>query len=685
MTFILNLAIGIIFVFLVFSLVVSAANELVLSLWKRREQLLKEGIGELLHDRHFLSNACDLYAHPLIGAMSRSEKGQPNYIPKQTFISALLDLVSPANAGVPRTLEQIRAAIQKLAPGGVKSLQEGVTKWDGPAETKTALSDALASIDEVDVRKQPIVDAIEALTKKRLSALALVEKRADVDTDPALKAELDGYLATLEGRTDEAATATAAKIRAALPPSPSTDTALKEGLLTMVSLLWDKDFEVQYQKLGAIGSAAQLGSQRAVLEAFVSEANPAAKHYPWTWKAGVGVAVLLFVLVVAEWWADPFTRELFRVAAVVLGAATSFVWHWLQKKEPAVAAAATKVWLATEIQLYLSRQKLSASLTALLDDAGHDLDSFKARVGDWFDNSMRRVTGWYKNQTQFYLFALGLILAGAANVDAIHIMRYLAKDPVATANFADAIVQATAPARQKEEAYKAAKDTWEPHQARYKELEDKSTRSAEEEEEFKGLRANKAAVDNAEAELNRALRALTGTAPPPDTAATATAPAGAAPAGTPAPKALQTAQADAKAIADSMRQAISSVGGTSIPMGWGAAERSYFLAELTADEKTSKAAEIKAAKADPHWKPDFWQRLVIKLLPDDANKDLSLNFRVDRSHCFSAILGFVLTALAGSLGAPFWFDTLNKVITVRSAGKKPEEQPTNEKKTDADH
>lgn len=39
--------------------------------------------------------------------------------------------------------------------------------------------------------------------------------------------------------------------------------------------------------------------------------------------------------------------------------------------------------------------------------------------------------------------------------------------------------------------------------------------------------------------------------------------------------------------------------------------------------------------------------------------------------------GWLLTALAASLGAPFWFDMLNKVISIRSAGKAPEEKPKN--------
>jgi hypothetical protein len=37
------------------------------------------------------------------------------------------------------------------------------------------------------------------------------------------------------------------------------------------------------------------------------------------------------------------------------------------------------------------------------------------------------------------------------------------------------------------------------------------------------------------------------------------------------------------------------------------------------------------------------------------------------------LLGWMLTILAISLGAPFWFDMLNKLVNIRSAGKSPDE------------
>jgi hypothetical protein len=49
------------------------------------------------------------------------------------------------------------------------------------------------------------------------------------------------------------------------------------------------------------------------------------------------------------------------------------------------------------------------------------------------------------------------------------------------------------------------------------------------------------------------------------------------------------------------------------------------------------------------------------------------------SAVFSKIFGLLATALAASLGAPFWFDLLNKFMSIRGNGKAPEEKPKSPK------
>jgi hypothetical protein len=49
-------------------------------------------------------------------------------------------------------------------------------------------------------------------------------------------------------------------------------------------------------------------------------------------------------------------------------------------------------------------------------------------------------------------------------------------------------------------------------------------------------------------------------------------------------------------------------------------------------------------------------------------------FPDDFKDWFTKLIGLLLTALAVSLGAPFWFDLLNKVVSIRSVGVSPEEK-----------
>jgi hypothetical protein len=90
---------------------------------------------------------------------------------------------------------------------------------------------------------------------------------------------------------------------------------------------------------------------------------------------------------------------------------------------------------------------------------------------------------------------------------------------------------------------------------------------------------------------------------------------------------------------DELETRIGRLSGLGIPIGW-------------SDES------LDASRQWPGWRPD----------KGGAAAWAALWLRVIRSH----LLGWLLTALAASLGAPFWFDVLDKIIAVRSAGPVPE-------------
>ncbi len=74
----------------------------------------------------------------------------------------------------------------------------------------------------------------------------------------------------------------------------------------------------------------------------------------------------------------------------------------------------------------------------------------------------------------------------------------------------------------------------------------------------------------------------------------------------------------------------------------------------------------------------------LKKNPKDASLSAKINslstrkkmldeLAMDQFNGLYSILGWLLTALALSLGAPFWFDMLNKVISLRATGAKPDD------------
>lgn len=67
-----------------------------------------------------------------------------------------------------------------------------------------------------------------------------------------------------------------------------------------------------------------------------------------------------------------------------------------------------------------------AYLKFLFNDAHGDMDKFKQRVEEWYEEMMPVATEWYKKRMQIWLFAIGLILASFFNLNTLYITKILA-------------------------------------------------------------------------------------------------------------------------------------------------------------------------------------------------------------------------------------------------------------------
>jgi hypothetical protein len=67
-------------------------------------------------------------------------------------------------------------------------------------------------------------------------------------------------------------------------------------------------------------------------------------------------------------------------------------------------------------------------LIALVDAAGDDVAKARENIETWFNNSMDRVSSWYKRRTQVVILILGFVIAVATNADSITIAKKLSTD-----------------------------------------------------------------------------------------------------------------------------------------------------------------------------------------------------------------------------------------------------------------
>ena len=61
----------------------------------------------------------------------------------------------------------------------------------------------------------------------------------------------------------------------------------------------------------------------------------------------------------------------------------------------------------------------------------NNLDSLRKSLAAWYDESMDRVSGWYKRKTQLMLMLISAVLSVAINADGVMYLQYLNQDSMA--------------------------------------------------------------------------------------------------------------------------------------------------------------------------------------------------------------------------------------------------------------
>ena len=96
--------------------------------------------------------------------------------------------------------------------------------------------------------------------------------------------------------------------------------------------------------------------------------------------------------------------------------------------------------------------QLKAAIEALWATSSNDVDKFKNNIAVWFDNSMDRVSGWYKRRTQWVSFVVALVIAVIFNVNILYESAQIWTRPAVITDLATLHLDAQGDATQPEQA-----------------------------------------------------------------------------------------------------------------------------------------------------------------------------------------------------------------------------------------
>lgn len=94
-----------------------------------------------------------------------------------------------------------------------------------------------------------------------------------------------------------------------------------------------------------------------------------------------------------------------------------------------------------DIQQMLASGKLPDGLAGVLQSAlskgVYGITTVQREIETWFDANMQRASGWYKRYTQLWLLLIALILSAAFNLDSFYLASRLIQEPELAKAFAD--------------------------------------------------------------------------------------------------------------------------------------------------------------------------------------------------------------------------------------------------------
>jgi hypothetical protein len=203
---VLDVAVGLIFVYLLLAIICTSLNEWIAGILGLRAKNLELGIRQLLDRQPGPAKPGDpaaastnkdwliaeFYKHPLVTGMKKGDE-HPSYIPARTFATTLMDIVSGPEA--PLSYSSLQAGVNNLPPGDVKTTlatllrTTGNTLAEAQKSIETWFDDSMDRVSGWYKRKIQLNTAIVALLLAFVTNADTLRIATTLWHNPELRAE----------------------------------------------------------------------------------------------------------------------------------------------------------------------------------------------------------------------------------------------------------------------------------------------------------------------------------------------------------------------------------------------------------------------------------------------------------------------------------------------------------------
>ena len=170
---VVGVAVGIFFIYLLLSLLISTFVEWLSRKLGWRGQVLRRWLEQLLDGSKGTNLSVRLYEHPLIKPLAgEGKEGLPPTIPPRWFAIALIDTLRKPEAEFPSSVDELRQVIERSqdCPDSTRRALIGIVSQASP-DLKGALDDISSWFDEV---MQSLRLAYKSMVQQRIFIVALI-------------------------------------------------------------------------------------------------------------------------------------------------------------------------------------------------------------------------------------------------------------------------------------------------------------------------------------------------------------------------------------------------------------------------------------------------------------------------------------------------------------------------------